>query len=272
MSAIGARSPPIRNDAHIGMRERVIAPIILILTLRGPRRQAGPVIPNGGDVRGCMRVGLLSVTGFPVSLSSAGQSPRASCRPHGVAKALPAWCGRRPCPQMRASIRRQLTAGAARNTRTPEGPARCGRAKRRNPDRGRHRGAWRAPDVPVGGYLSAPRWPLSGRPRTTPGCLWLEGLEPGVQEAEFVAFWVGQNVPALGTALADVGGSGAESEQSLQLGVLVAVGGVDVDVQPELPGPRVGTRLRTRVGCRPPKPASGGPISMLPSSSRPSST
>jgi GT2 family glycosyltransferase len=30
--------------------------------------------------------------------------------------------------------------------------------------------------------------------------------------------------------------------------------------------------LRTRVGCGPPKPTSGGPISMLPSSSRPSST
>jgi len=66
-----------------------------------------------------------------------------------------------------------------------------------------------------------------------------------VQEAEFVAFWVGQNVPALGAALADVGGSGAESEQPLQLGVLVAVGGVDVDVQPELPGPRVGTGAAT---------------------------
>ena len=62
-----------------------------------------------------------------------------------------------------------------------------------------------------------------------------------MQEAEFVAFWVGQNVPALGAALADVGGSGAESEQPLQFGVLVAVGGVDVDVQPEFPGPRVGT-------------------------------
>jgi len=63
-----------------------------------------------------------------------------------------------------------------------------------------------------------------------------------VQEAEFVVFWVDQDVPALGAALADVGGSSAESEQPLQLGVLVAVGGVDVDVQPELPGPRVGTR------------------------------
>src|SRR6266536_1159027 len=39
-----------------------------------------------------------------------------------------------------------------------------------------------------------------------------EGIQ---QEAEFVAFWVGQNVPALGAALADVGGSGSESEQPL---------------------------------------------------------
>src|ERR1017187_10871938 len=74
-----------------------------------------------------------------------------------------------------------------------------------------------------------------------PGRTWSEGLEPGVQEAEFVAFWVGQDVPALGPGRADVGGPGAESEQPLQLGVLVAVGGVDVDVQPELPGPQVGT-------------------------------
>ncbi len=37
------------------MRERVIAPVILMLTLRGPRRQAGRVIPNSGDVRGRMR-------------------------------------------------------------------------------------------------------------------------------------------------------------------------------------------------------------------------
>ena len=118
------------------MRERVIAPIILILTLRGPRRQAGPVIPNSGDVRGRTGGQVALRDGLPVTLSSAGQSSRASCRPHGVAKALPACCGRQPCPQMRASIRRQLTAGAARNTRTPEVPARCGRAKRRNPRSG----------------------------------------------------------------------------------------------------------------------------------------
>jgi hypothetical protein len=83
-----------------------------------------------------------------------------------------------------------------------------------------------------------------------------------VQEAEFVAFWVGQDVPALGAGLADVGGPGAESEQPLQLGVLVAVGGVDVDVQPEFPGPRVAAGAEDE----------GGLISMLPSSSRPSST
>jgi hypothetical protein len=161
------------------MRERVIAPIILILTLRGPRRQAGPVIPNSGDVRGRLRVRLLSVTGFPVSLSSAGQSSRASCRPHGVAKALPACCGRRPCPQIRTSIRRQLTAGAARNTRTPEVPARCGRARRRNPRSGPPPRSLAGPDVTVGGYLSAPRWPLSGRPRTAPGMLVARGAGAG---------------------------------------------------------------------------------------------
>ena len=36
------------------MRERVIAPIILILTLRGPHRPGRPGHPNSGDVRGCM--------------------------------------------------------------------------------------------------------------------------------------------------------------------------------------------------------------------------
>jgi hypothetical protein len=108
------------------------------------------------------------------------------------------------------------------------------------PDRGPPPRSLAGPDVPVGGYSSAPRWPLSGRPRTAPGCSWSEGLDLGVQEAEFIAFRVGQNVPAFGAALADVGGSGAESEQPLQFGVLVAVGGVDVDVQPELLGPPVG--------------------------------
>ena len=42
------------------------------------------------------------------------------------------------------------------------------------------------------------------------GRTWSEGLEPGVQEAEFVAFRVGEHVPALGSGLADVDGPGAE--------------------------------------------------------------
>jgi hypothetical protein len=71
-----------------------------------------------------------------------------------------------------------------------------------------------------------------------------------VQEAEFVAFRVGQDVPALGAGLADVDGPGAEREQPLQLGVLVAVGGVDVDVQPELPGPRVAAGAEDEGGLR----------------------
>jgi hypothetical protein len=62
------------------------------------------------------------------------------------------------------------------------------------------------------------------------------------KRAEFVAFWVGQNVPTLGASLADVGWPGAESEQPLQFGVLVAVDGVDVDMQSELPGPRIAAR------------------------------
>ncbi len=80
------------------------------------------------------------------------------------------------------------------------------------------------PDVRHAGF--------TGRPLT-------EGLEPGAQQAEFVALGVGQDVPALGARLADVGGPGTEREQPLQFGVLVAVDGVDVDVQPEVRGPRI---------------------------------
>jgi hypothetical protein len=83
---------------------------------------------------------------------------------------------------------------------------------------------------------------LTRSSRVAPRRTWSEGLEPCVQEAEFVAFWVGQNVPTLGASLADVGWPGAESEQPLQFGVLVAVDGVDVDMQSELPGPRIAAR------------------------------
>src|ERR687894_1122869 len=57
-------------------------------------------------------------------------------------------------------------------------------------------------------------------------------VEPAAQQAEGVALGVGEHVPALLPGLPDVGAGGAEVQQPLQLGVLVAVGGVDVDVQP----------------------------------------
>ena len=98
------------------------------------------------------------------------------------------------------------------------------------------------------------------------------GLEAGAEEAELVAFRVGEDVPGLGAGLANAGGLGAEGEEAFELGFLVAVGGADVKVQAELAGRGSLVGLRIRVGCRPPKPMSGGPIAMLPSSSRPSST
>ena len=63
------------------------------------------------------------------------------------------------------------------------------------------------------------------------------GLQPLAQETELVALGVGQDVPSLVARLPDVGGTGAEGEQPFQLGVLVPVNGVDVDVQGELSGP-----------------------------------
>ena len=60
------------------------------------------------------------------------------------------------------------------------------------------------------------------------------GVDPSAQQAEHVALGVGEDVPVLVAGLADVRPDGAEVEQPLQLGVLVAVGGVDVDVQPQL--------------------------------------
>jgi hypothetical protein len=65
-----------------------------------------------------------------------------------------------------------------------------------------------------------------------------------VQEAEFVAFWVRQNAPTLGASLADVRWPGAESEQPFQFGVLVAVDGVDVEMQSQFPGPRIAARAK----------------------------
>ena len=51
-------------------------------------------------------------------------------------------------------------------------------------------------------------------------------------------------MPLLAAGLPDVGRAGAEGEQAFQLGVLVPVHGVDVDVQRELSGLRVAARAQ----------------------------
>ena len=65
-----------------------------------------------------------------------------------------------------------------------------------------------------------------------------------------VALRIGQHVPPLVAALADVRRYRSEVEQPLQLGVLVRVGGVDVDVQPRLARRRVGRRREDQGRCR----------------------
>ncbi len=80
----------------------------------------------------------------------------------------------------------------------------------------------------------------SGRGRLLAAAL--PGGQPGVQQAELVALGVGEDVPVLLAGLADVGRDGPEIEQALQLGVLVAVGRVDVDVQSQLARGGVGHR------------------------------
>ncbi len=56
----------------------------------------------------------------------------------------------------------------------------------------------------------------------------------GTAQAELVALWIGQDVPVL-VPLADVDLSRAKGEQPVELGLLVAVDGLDVQVQP-VPG------------------------------------
>lgn len=97
-----------------------------------------------------------------------------------------------------------------------------------------------------------------------------ERLDAGLEQAELITLGVGQDMPLLVPGLADVGPAGTELQEAFELGVLVAVGGVDVDVQPGLPGSGSSRTLKKIVGCGPPNP-SGVPISTQPSS-RPTTT
>ncbi|KZM79255.1 hypothetical protein A0J59_10545 [Cellulosimicrobium sp. I38E] len=79
-------------------------------------------------------------------------------------------------------------------------------------------------------------------------------------------------MPRLVARLPDVGGSRPEGEEPLELGVLVAVGGLTSRCSGSLPARGSVLGLRMRVGWRPPNPTPGGPISIEPSPSRSSST
>jgi len=64
------------------------------------------------------------------------------------------------------------------------------------------------------------------------------GVKPPEQEAELVALRVRKEVPLLVARLPDVARPCPKAKQPFQLGVLVPVHRVDVDVQGEAPGPR----------------------------------
>jgi hypothetical protein len=73
-------------------------------------------------------------------------------------------------------------------------------------------------------------------------------------------------------SLSDVHPGGAEGEQPLELRVLVAVGGVEVEVQPELARVGSATGPKTIVGTTPFGSWPGGPISTEPPSSEPTTS
>ncbi len=55
-------------------------------------------------------------------------------------------------------------------------------------------------------------------------------VEAGLEQAELISLGVGKDVPRLLAGLADVGRARPELQEALKLGVLIAVGGVDVDM------------------------------------------
>src|SRR4028118_1318886 len=79
-------------------------------------------------------------------------------------------------------------------------------------------------------------------------------VEPAAQQAERVALGVGEHVPALLAGLPDVRPGGAQVQQPLHLGVLVAIGRVEVQVQPRLARTGLGHRRAAQRGGGPPPP------------------
>jgi hypothetical protein len=69
-----------------------------------------------------------------------------------------------------------------------------------------------------------------------------------VQQAEFVALRIGQDVPGFLARLTHVGGLGAGRQQTLKLFILVSIGGVHVDMQRQLAGLRLVGQIEDE-GC-----------------------
>ncbi|EUA47731.1 hypothetical protein I543_1476 [Mycobacteroides abscessus 21] len=57
-----------------------------------------------------------------------------------------------------------------------------------------------------------------------------ERFEAGLEQAELVALGILQHVPLFLPGLPDIGWARPESQQAFELGVLIAVGGVHVDM------------------------------------------
>lgn len=62
-----------------------------------------------------------------------------------------------------------------------------------------------------------------------------EWAESGLEQAERIAFGVGQHMPLLLPCLSDVDRARSELQNAFELGVLIAIGGIDVDVQSGFP-------------------------------------
>ena len=71
-----------------------------------------------------------------------------------------------------------------------------------------------------------------------------------MKKAEDVTFGIGENIPGFGAGLADVCGGSAQRQQPFPFGLVVTVGGVDVDVQPDAFGTRCKIRAQHHDGLQ----------------------
>jgi hypothetical protein len=60
-------------------------------------------------------------------------------------------------------------------------------------------------------------------------------IEAPLEQAELVAFWIGEDMPGFLACLTDVGRTCPELQEAFKLSFLLAVGRIDVNVQPRVP-------------------------------------